>query len=383
MSAKQMFNSICEKIFTVKQFIDQTKMLNDCDVSFEETYSKQINAESDKLQKIENKHDKISAPVLEEKPQQYFLLIKAHDITRQLSIIYMSSANIYNKLISQVKSMNLNASDSRVIKNISKICTDLATKYRSIDVTNTLDVKHINIIKQCENCQSEVQLNSELGKVVCVSCGAMVALVGEVFDDITDKQNKQPVNNHNKPEYGSDWLLKMQGLESYEPPENIIKALKARKRELTMHNSQVTYAIIREWLKVLKIKGCNEHVVKLHWKVTGIAPEKYTTDETLKIIDLLRRFCSVHENLSEQENFSNCSYYPQFVLKAVELIVPRKTLAEKRRFARLISAIYLQKLATVEKNDMLWKKATETLGVKFISTNYALYKQYINNGGAL
>jgi hypothetical protein len=324
--------------------------------------------------------------------------VKRSNMEEEIKEVFQEICSMQQKLVQYIKDTNevkeyINAhkvEKDKLLKAVSRV-HQYAQHFTSIGCFKT-NVPNINILQFCtsSDCKAPLEINTDMNLAHCHTCGRIVTITGIVFPS---GEPMAVTNKYDRITYSDDWVNAIQGIEQVDIPSSLILALQKKKHELNiLDKRKITCAVIREWLKDIKIPSArsvitgtkyNPHIPKIRYILINVQAEIFYHDELRKINDYLEKyFRLINENKGQGES-KNVSYHPHPLLKIVEYVIPRNTKQERERFARIISCFHLQRTATVEQKDIEWSQHCIKLGIPFVATNCVLYRGYINDGGEI
>jgi rubrerythrin len=286
---------------------------------------------------------------------------------------------------------------SKYQKLVIQLKTSKNTKHKKIleEVYEILDKDHKVILKKpkklkeeatiCTTCNVPMVLILNISKNVCPECRAVKNVYDivpqDVFLDHTTTAYKP--SNYRQDDNCEIALDKIQGLESKEIPDALLKKLRRKANRESFNIKRITCRKIREWLKSKEINATeyNSHVPKIKFHLTGIAPERLTYEES-QTVKLYLRPTMVKYNEVKGPTKKNSLGQQYIVLKIMEQVIDRDSKEKEKRFLRIVSNIHFQGKNTILKNDAIMRQikigpmGRMKTGIAFDNTDY-LY--YLNN----
>lgn len=251
-----------------------------------------------------------------------------------------------------------------------------------------------NITKQkymiCDECECEMILDIEKSEMLCsnIKCSTFKKLDGFVAQ-ISQQygQESQKVRNGKflPDRHLKSWLIRLQGKEddselgSADDPlgEKLIE----RIRNILTNDNEVLRLIdpykIRNILKRINKTKYNKNIPKIIKKLTGVHIPSIPDEIINKISKIFSRVVEIHGKI-HPNNKPNRNFYPYYIFKILELIVP-----EDNELRQILFYIYHQSQKTLNASDYNWKtiveylkKGDNTINYRFIPTSRFKTFQY-------
>lgn len=225
----------------------------------------------------------------------------------------------------------------------------------------------------CEECNCEMSTDPDSSELYCNLCGSVKTIMGTVFEDsqfYNQEGQKTKSGSFNPNRHYRYWMDRILARESEEEigdkndPDNMygekvlerLRAIIARdKKTLQL----LTVNDIRKMLKEIGRTDLNENVPLLLRKLTGIGPPQLPESICQRTEKLFIKAIEIGEQTKSQ-NRSNRNYYPYYIYKILDSILPADTI-EDREMRRVLNYIYMQSSDTLAKNDRDWQKICEEL----------------------
>lgn len=296
------------------------------------------------------------------------------NIVGKLSSLESDIKNTYNKLAKQ-KKMEWNDKIVQMFEMLRKLRDSAPITYKSLRIYEDSDNK------TCNGCGKPVILTMN-ARYECTGCMMITPAYGVVTSDaFVDHTLTKSSSSYKTEENCELWLLNIQGIEPSEIPDNVISKLRRKMLDEDIIDvSKVTYTRVRQWLKDPDIDETkyNNHIPKIRYILTGIAPVKFTDVETSETIKYLRPLMSEYNKVKSKKlkKRKNSLYQPYLILKVIEQVFDRSSKEKERRFLSIVSNIHFQGKNTISRNDALLTKIN--IGIKFSDTDIAYYKTHAN-----
>lgn len=217
----------------------------------------------------------------------------------------------------------------------NKLAKKFLTSYPQQSISN-------KIINYCE-CGAEIDKN------VC-KCG----VIHELLCEETPFNNKHKNVKGGKNIHYKKWIQRIlaQELEKEIPNfEETVLKMKALVKKNNLIAKLININNIRDMLRDLDLTRYNDHCALFLVKVAGIpppnVPERYINEA-----DSI--FTSVVEisNVIRNDNKSNQGYYPYYIMKIFDCILPENNY----EWRRILYFIHVQRKETIETNDIEWEQ---------------------------
>jgi hypothetical protein len=226
-------------------------------------------------------------------------------------------------------------------------------QYKSLILEETYEDKPENL---CTACKSTYRIDEKTSEYVCVNlkCGFSVRIYGEIFDDdqifYQEGSRGKPVK-YDPIKHCKEWIDRIQAKESKEIPDEILSKIKQCIRRDSIFIENLTYELIRKYLKELKITNYNNHIALIHKLITGINPIQFTDRELTLIFMYFSKAIHIFNSIKSKLK-SNYPYYPFFIYKIVEHILSGQKSADRKR--QILSRIHLLGYETLIDKDQVW-----------------------------
>ena len=134
----------------------------------------------------------------------------------------------------------------------------------------------------------------------------------------------------------------------------------------------LTYEMIRKYLKELKITSYNNHIALIHKLITGVNPIQFTERELKLIFMYFSKAIQIFNGIKSKFK-SNYPYYPFFIYKIIEHILSAPRFAQRK--SQILSCIHLLGYETLINKDQVWFMIIEQIPeFKAVPTRAGAYK---------
>lgn len=225
----------------------------------------------------------------------------------------------------------------------------------------------------CKFCNIKMTINKELSEVVCKICGNIEPVICIFSDDSQRNQEgrKSKVNHHYN--YWIKHIMAREDIEEIGGVDELKKITNMLIQIMDRDNITIkglNIEDIRVMLKEIKRTDLNKNIPFIFKSITGICPpelsEKISTDLENMFVEIVEAK-SQSSDTPCGKRFGN--YYPYYIYKILELIIP-----EKHQCRKILFYIHFQDIKTIEKCDSEWKKICKERGLKFIETHRFAYR---------
>ncbi len=215
-------------------------------------------------------------------------------------------------------------------------------------------------------CGESMDLNMVMSQLFCMTCGYVKDLVGVVYDENIDVENKpQKTSVFSPNKHFLTWWNHIFALDDKSEIDIGGKDIKSEhKEESTIidklkdylkHENRIlrltTVRDVRTFLKKIGRTDLNKNTSLILKELTGIAPVEPSVSIKEQCSDLFTKVIEVDAQLKEISQKSNRNYYPYTIMKILDNLI-LKTDVETRK---LFYYIYIQSDETVSENDSDWK----------------------------
>lgn len=265
-------------------------------------------------------------------------------------------------------------------RNTIKRLLDL---FNDAKITLTLKTKDVNY---CD-CGAKMILHSESSEMHCLLCGCINKLDGTVFEEAQYYNNQGQAVKTKKYDYNKHCIKCVNQIQAKEainiPSEDIEKIDKKAVQDYTrvgvlrsMENMKC--AQVRQWLKSLKLTKYNPHAPLIRKIITSMhgpaatPPQLITEEEELILLDFSKALAVFEEVVEDKEillrigkkKIKNKPFYQHILLKILCI-----KMEEDPRLKKLIECIHFQSSATINKNDIIWRRICVKLNYKYEPTD--------------
>ena len=229
----------------------------------------------------------------------------------------------------------------------------------------------------CTDCKSPCKIDEKTSEYVCSQpkCGLSTRIYGEVFDDdqifYQEGGRGKPVK-YEPIKHCKEWVDRIQAKESTEIPDEVLSKIKRCIRRDSIFLENLTYEMIRKYLKELKITSYNNHIALIHKLITGVNPIQFTERELKLIFMYFSKAIQIFNGIKSKFK-SNYPYYPFFIYKIIEHILSAPRFAQRK--SQILSCIHLLGYETLINKDQVWFMIIEQIPeFKAVPTRAGAYK---------
>lgn len=229
----------------------------------------------------------------------------------------------------------------------------------------------------CVDCKSPCKIDEKTSEYVCSQpkCGLSTRIYGEVFDDdqifYQEGGRGKPVK-YEPIKHCKEWVDRIQAKESTEIPDEVLSKIKRCIRRDSIFLENLTYEMIRKYLKELKITSYNNHIALIHKLITGVNPIQFTERELKLIFMYFSKAIQIFNGIKSKFK-SNYPYYPFFIYKIIEHILSAPRFAQRK--SQILSCIHLLGYETLINKDQVWFMIIEQIPeFKAVPTRAGAYK---------
>lgn len=179
-------------------------------------------------------------------------------------------------------------------------------------------VPRIQLTRQdtCPRCDGgrSMRLVPAKALVACTHCGYCASYLDATTSSVSFGDDIEFANfSYKRINHFSEWLSNIQGTETYEVPDDVLRAVCGELFRQRVAEADVTYKKVREVLKVLKLRKQYEHTTQITCRITNRPLPRLST-RTQEMCRLMFRACqepfSRHAGMVCQgrKNFMSYSY---------------------------------------------------------------------------
>ena len=241
----------------------------------------------------------------------------------------------------------------------------------------------------CEDCAVEMSLKPETSELECFACGRVFQLVGTVFDEAqfySQDNQKAKSGSFNPNRHYGFWmdhtLAREPGTElgdknnlDNQGREELVAQLRGMMKRDRIIPRLLTVNRARTMLKEIGRTDLNKNVPLIMKKLTGHGPPQIAEEICQRVEMIFTKAIEISERIRDPEK-TNRNYYPYYTYKILDAILPPDDLANRR----VLYYIYMQKPATISKNDSEWRKICaelpDELGIRWVATDRSKALQY-------
>jgi transcription initiation factor TFIIIB Brf1 subunit/transcription initiation factor TFIIB len=233
---------------------------------------------------------------------------------------------------------------------------------------------------KCDECNSEMVIDYERQEAICSSSKCSVRKTIDIPLSVQFGQNN--TDNYCKLKTGrflpdrhlKSWLTHIQAKEddselSCTENDPLGEKLINQIRKILDDDGEILRLVdpykIRAILKKLKRTKLNKNISKIMKKLTGVGPPSLSDELVSKISGIFSRIVEIHERIHPVDK-PNRNFYPYYIFKILELIVPEKD----KETRRILFYIYLQSVRTLSIQDNLFRQIIDELNKENKNCNY-------------
>jgi hypothetical protein len=246
-------------------------------------------------------------------------------------------------------------------------------------------------VDHCGACDSPMSADVMTARMRCAGCGALANDVTLAFDEnqcfVQDSmKTRSGCGNPNR--HYQYWWDRLQAREpsteigDKDDPENqhgekVIAALRA----IVVRDGKVlrrtTINEVRAMLREIGRTTLNKNAALILKRLTGVGPPSIPEAIAVRAENLFTKIVEVAERLRRQQHGysgdNNRHYYPYYIMKILERIIPKNDLETRRIFYY----IYIQSPETISSNDAEWLLICNELGeIDYVPTDRTLGSRY-------
>lgn len=215
----------------------------------------------------------------------------------------------------------------------------------------------------CENCNTEMLINSNSGIMICSKCGIQEA----VILDSEKPSYKEPPKEmtsfcYKRINHLNEFLAQFQGKETTEIPDELYNEILVEiKKERITNMATITPAKMRKILRKIKRNDYYEHISYIINQLNGIPPPIISAEVEEIIRNMFREIQEPFELLRDKiaPNRKNFLSYNYIVYKFFELL----ELDEYLKYFRLMSS-----RSKIHQQNVIWKHICKSLNWQYIKT---------------
>lgn len=311
-------------------------------------------------------HNKIASIVNMYKLEAVNIL---HDyFTKTESFTNDKLRNIYEQYNQFLLKENI-IEEFKLIENTYKILLHQVDNKEILDIITSLLRKLKTIYIQPVDIQSNIKHQCECGgafvECICNKCGIINGLNIEIYEDTTNERHSRHSSYEHMKQY-RQWIERIQARESFEFDNKIIEQIKQQIIQNNIRsNRQITCTLLRKYLSKTKNSSLNDHIPLLRKIITGISPPQFTIIELQIMMLFFKKVIKIFDDIKPPEKV-NCLYYPYFIYKIIEQVLPRSS----SRYREILACIHLQSRDTLIENDKIWRCICKSIKeFRYIPTN--------------
>ncbi len=270
----------------------------------------------------------------------------------------------------KVKNSKLSFADNGL--NKKKGDDDTKISNMSLDRINEkymliIDSSHVNNklteendIDYCYDCQTEMKVHHNDGRMVCPKCGISQRVLIE-----SDKQScKEPPKEivcmgYKRINHFRECVAQVQAKETTEIPDDLYDQIIFELKKERFHNmANLSYDKVKEILRKIKKNKYYEHIPHIINQLNGLPPPTYPKDLQI-ILDRMFNEIQIPFQKFRPKDRKNFLSYSYVLFKFFELL-------EMKEYCKNFNL--LKSREKLYNQDVIWKKITECLGWRFIKS---------------
>jgi prefoldin subunit 5 len=212
----------------------------------------------------------------------------------------------------------------------------------------------------CYDCQLEMKLHQNDGRMVCPGCGITQKILVE-----SDKQScKDPPKEvvcmgYKRINHFRECVAQIQAKETTDIPEDLYDQIIFELKKERFHNmAELTPEKLRDILKKIKKNKYYEHIPHIINQLNGLPPPTYSKDLQV-MLDRMFTEIQIPFQKYRPKNRKNFLSYSYVLYKFFELL-EMKDHCKNFNLLKSREKLYAQ--------DLIWRKITKVLGWKFIKS---------------
>jgi ribosomal protein S27E len=220
----------------------------------------------------------------------YYNIIDKNLYTKSLSNpIYNKTNTNTNNILDALNIINEKPIESNKPK-IDKLF--LVNKYLAL--TNNKYVNHIDgefSSDKCPNCENGILTNVQFDAIViCMDCGYQTILLAEqnrpvIMHNIKDTSHY----SYKRINHFREWCNQVQGKESTEIPNDVFEKILAELKKQKIYNPKtISYKIMRNILKSLKLHKYYEHLNYIINRINGVQAPQFSNELEDKLCNMFK-----------------------------------------------------------------------------------------------
>lgn len=258
---------------------------------------------------------------------------------------------------------NLNKKEGDDDKKIDNMSLDkINEKYMLI-----LDSSHVsnklaeeNDMDYCYDCQTEMKVHHNDGRMVCPKCGVSQRVLIE-----SDKQScKEPPKEvvcmgYKRINHFRECVAQVQAKETTEIPDDLYDQIIFELKKERFHNmADLSYDKVKEILRKIKKNKYYEHIPHIINQLNGLPPPTYSKELQI-ILDRMFNEIQIPFQKFRPKDRKNFLSYSYVLFKFFELL-------EMKEYCKNFNL--LKSREKLYNQDVIWKKITDYLGWRFIKS---------------
>ncbi len=307
----------------------------------------------------------------------YRRAISMLDVDFNLKELGVSIRSVYNDFPPEEKT-------SKQCKKINSLLYSLDNMIRNGNIGKLESERYTT----CSHCGVEMHVDTTRSELRCPVCNRIKSLVGMVFDEsqLYSQEGQKAKSGKFKPSRHREmWLKHIQGLESEDElsdpnnPDDICGTVTLEKirQVIRQENMMMMLMSVDDYRSILEKIGRTDlyrNIPLIMRKISGFGPPLLDEKTLHKIIYLFSKIVdtSGEVSLKTLEGRKNHDYYPYYLFKIIEFIIP-----ENDPQRRILFYIYLQGDDTLAKDDVEWKERCQYVDeIEYRPTRRTVIQKY-------
>jgi len=288
------------------------------------------------------------------------LCIALHDEVSIGCVNYMIDGNnaaleafiIYRRVNSRIAEIKA-AIKERLIDKMGEIPIHIKMEFDKSFRVHSAHIEHSE--KQCQFCESEMQLEESDSLYKCSFCGFVLEMKGSQLESCIEVKTN---SNYKPNEHMLKCLTHIYGVEKKHIPSEIVENIQRMMKRDGVTKKTLTPQMIRDpYLKSIEYKGrsasCfNLNVTKIYCIITGQRIKPPTHDEIQQISHLFDIAEQIYVDYVKPPDKSNRPFYNHMIGQIIQIIYWDRP----KRVKIITPFIHQQLVGTHLSNCEIWKK---------------------------
>jgi hypothetical protein len=310
---------------------------------------------------------------------EFFRIMTIENIVKDVDSLVRQSEAIFRKFATNKKQSNSRAEIQRRLKI-----------YPWGELSHQITKESTIEYEKCPTCGLPMTADTGNSELLCRECGTVRELVGIVFDDTqfyNQEGQKAKSGTFNPNRHFQYWWTHILARESEDelgdksdPNNTYGQKILSNLRAIVQRDHKIlrllTVNDVRAMLREVSRTDLNKNVPLILKKLTGVGPPSMPDEVSIRVENLFTKALESGEHIS-REGRTNRNYYPFYIFKILEQILPEKDIHSRR----VLYYFYIQSRETVEADDEDWehicadvpelkyKPTDRSLGMKYVPTD--------------